>query len=385
MTARASLFTDREGQVYRCVPNMNISGRFVSMIILITASLSSNTYNKTSWREDWTIEGTESMSFITSIRLWDLWCFLTSLSGCPDRSETWETLPETETIRSHKSRAGIPSNLNPASKEMISDSVELCETEVCFLHIQLMGTIVWLQKMHNVPPDVDFESSRSPAKSESWKSPSLHCLAVSPTWQYCLYSQVWWIFEINRVRRLSQALVHFVIDRASLFTDHKISGRPILANYKQIRTIWENTFDNSPTDFNSSSLIWWSSIHGDDTLYSCWVVLFANSQYRSTHFLAWPSMSQDHEEIRTMSYSFRFLIEYIPVNVVKKWCSFIKINMFQQYFPHPIDFLFLPVNLMSYTYTDKNNPFSRCTNKHSQFGIFLPTMFQYDFLKLPFP
>ena len=27
-----------------------------------------------------------------------------------------------------------PSTLNPASKEMISDSVELCETEVCFLH-----------------------------------------------------------------------------------------------------------------------------------------------------------------------------------------------------------------------------------------------------------
>ena len=37
-----------------------------------------------------------------------------------------------KTIRSHKSRAGIPSYLNPASKEMISDSVELCETEVCF-------------------------------------------------------------------------------------------------------------------------------------------------------------------------------------------------------------------------------------------------------------
>ena len=32
--------------------------------------------------------------------------------------------------------------LNPASKEMISDSVELCETEVCFLHIQLIGTNV---------------------------------------------------------------------------------------------------------------------------------------------------------------------------------------------------------------------------------------------------
>ena len=33
-------------------------------------------------------------------------------------------------------------NLNPASKEMISESVELCETEVCFLNIQLIGTNV---------------------------------------------------------------------------------------------------------------------------------------------------------------------------------------------------------------------------------------------------
>ena len=47
---------------------------------------------------------------------------------------------------------------------MISDSVELFETEICFLHIQLIGTNVWIPKMHNVPPDVDFESSRSPAK-----------------------------------------------------------------------------------------------------------------------------------------------------------------------------------------------------------------------------
>ena len=30
----------------------------------------------------------------------------------------------------------------PASREMISASVELCETEVCFLHIQLGGTNV---------------------------------------------------------------------------------------------------------------------------------------------------------------------------------------------------------------------------------------------------
>ena len=149
---------------------------------------------------------------------------------------------------------------------MISDSVELCETEVCFLHIQLIGTNVWLPKTHNVPPEVDFESSRSPAKSESWNSPSLHCLAVFPTWQYCLYSQVWWIYEFNRFRRLSQALVHFVIDPVSLFTGHKISGRPIRAKYKHFRTIWEHACDNSPTDFISSSLKWWSSMHGVNSL-----------------------------------------------------------------------------------------------------------------------
>ena len=34
--------------------------------------------------------------------------------------------------------------------------------------------------------EVYLESSGSPAKSESWNSPSLHYWAVFPTWQYCL-------------------------------------------------------------------------------------------------------------------------------------------------------------------------------------------------------
>ena len=73
---------------------------------------------------------------------------------------------------------------------------------------------VWLPKTHNVPPEVDFESSRSLAKLESVAI----CIffAVLSTWQYCLYSLVWWIHEINRFKRLSQALVHFVMDRGQL-------------------------------------------------------------------------------------------------------------------------------------------------------------------------
>ena len=71
----------------------------------------------------------------------------------------------TSITKSQRVKAGILSVREPTSREMISSSVELCETEVCFLHIQLVGTNVWLPKMHRIPPDVDFQSSRSHAKS----------------------------------------------------------------------------------------------------------------------------------------------------------------------------------------------------------------------------
>ena len=61
----------------------------------------------------------------------------------------------TSITMSQRSRAGSPSIRNPASIEMTSDSVELCENEVCFLRIQLTGTNVWLPKIHRIPPVVD--------------------------------------------------------------------------------------------------------------------------------------------------------------------------------------------------------------------------------------
>ena len=90
------------------------------------------------------------------------------------------------------------------------------------------------------------------------------------------------MYEIKRAKRLSQAFVHFVTARASLFTDHKMSGLPIRARY----TICKQTVDNPPTDsFFSSSLNWWWSMHGVATLPNCWVVLFASSQHLSIHSL----------------------------------------------------------------------------------------------------
>ena len=72
----------------------------------------------------------------------------------------------TSITMSQRARASNPSIRNPASREVIPDSVEL-ETAVCFLHIQLTGTNVLLPKMHKTPLEVDFESSRSPEKSET--------------------------------------------------------------------------------------------------------------------------------------------------------------------------------------------------------------------------
>ena len=124
-----------------------IVGLLPFMIILITALLSSKMYNIASWQEEFAFEETKSTLFRSS-----------NFPGIdfrvrfPRTSLLWFVFPcWTVTIRSHKSSAGIPSILKPASKDMISDSVELCETEVCFLHIQLIGTNVWLPKIHNLP------------------------------------------------------------------------------------------------------------------------------------------------------------------------------------------------------------------------------------------
>ena len=98
-----------------------IVGLLPSIIILITASLSSNTYNKSF------LDARIGHQCLSSHRFCCETCGVlrSSLSGFPDPSETRETFPRTETIRSHSSRAGKPSNLSPVSREMISDSVEL--------------------------------------------------------------------------------------------------------------------------------------------------------------------------------------------------------------------------------------------------------------------
>ena len=67
------------------------------------------------------------------------------------------------------------------------------------------------------------------------RNQNLETVPVCIVWQYYPHDNIVCIHkydeEMNRFRRLSQALVHFVMDRASLFTDHRISGRPIRAKF----------------------------------------------------------------------------------------------------------------------------------------------------------
>ena len=117
------------------------------MSILITASLSSKMYNFVPTCEHFAFEGTNQHAIIQENSVLD--CFLcdvllgdkfhrSGLSFC----FRFESECNASIMKFQRSSAGTQSIRNPASKEIFSASVELCETHICFLHIQLMGTDV---------------------------------------------------------------------------------------------------------------------------------------------------------------------------------------------------------------------------------------------------
>ena len=115
------------------------------------------------------------------------------------------------------------------------------------------------------------EIRRTSWTSENWQN-SAPMLASWTEW-----TSTW---PKRQKKCLLQAIVHFEMARASLFTDRKISGLPIRAKYRHFRTIGEHTLDSSPTD-PVSSLKWWSAWHGVATLCNCW-----RSGLRELHSIA---------------------------------------------------------------------------------------------------
>ena len=98
----------------------------------------------------------------------------------------------TSIAMSQRSRASNPPIRSRASRDMISDSVELCETELCFLHIQLVGTNVLLPKIHKTPPEVDLESSKVPQSLSLGMNPIYSAVPCFPH-DNSRKSFVWWM------------------------------------------------------------------------------------------------------------------------------------------------------------------------------------------------
>ena len=122
------------------------------IIFLITASLSAKTNNIALESEFFVLDGMWSMSVgMTLVCLhWMKLCMLdlTIADGSPV-ALSWvlqSCKVQNDILQSpnlpQRGRAGRPSMRKAASREILSASVELCETEVCFLHIQHIGTNV---------------------------------------------------------------------------------------------------------------------------------------------------------------------------------------------------------------------------------------------------
>ena len=150
---------------------------------------------------------------------------------------------------------------------MISDSVELCESDGLFL----THSTDWNKRMTSQNAQCStwcrfwiFFSSLS--KSDSWNSPSLQCLctcfAMFPTWQYVFTCMM------NVRGQTTQSFVTSfgpLCDRSCKFFHWPYNIRSSNKCQVHFRTIGEYTFDDSPGDFNSASLKWWSSMQGVDT------------------------------------------------------------------------------------------------------------------------
>ena len=188
------------------------------------------------------------------------------------------------------STAGIPPMRRPASSEMTSASVELCETEICFLHIQLVGPNVRLPKMHRI--HLLLISSLQGLLQNQRLETIRVCTVV-----LCFpQSNIACVHMCDECKRSNAPNVcHMLL--SILWPHEQVCSQTTRYRVYQFETnssILELFVSIRLTTLQQilfSSLNWRSSMHGVATLFYCCVVLFASSQYLSTHFFTWPSMS----------------------------------------------------------------------------------------------
>ena len=200
-----------------------------------------------------------------------------------------------------RSRASDPSIRNAACREMILDSVELCETAVCFLHIQLIGTkCSALPKKHII-------HLLKLILSPQWCSSKVWVLKQTQSVMLCRVSYMTILSEIVRVMNVRNQLCQASVtclspscdsSRTSLLTDHRDVKS---SNSCQVQAFLRQFVSKLLTILQLIQVLpykkKWSSKQG------AWNFVqlrhFLVCQLRSiasTHFGACPSMSWDHAD-----------------------------------------------------------------------------------------
>ena len=123
-----------------------------------------------------------------------------------------------------------------------------------------MGTSARVPKIHGRPPR-SILSLQDPQQNRNLGTIPICNIALC--FPHDNNAQIHLCHEYKKSNESSE--VHFVTARASLFTDHRMSGQPIRAKYRRFKTIRELTLDKSPTVSHPSYLNFWSSRHGAET------------------------------------------------------------------------------------------------------------------------
>ena len=240
-----------------------------------------------------------------------------------------------------------------------------------------------LPKIHKRPPELDFKSSRSPAKSESWNNPSLQCCAVF------LHMTVLTIV-ISVMNILNQPCKSFITCLTSCCD-------------------WSCQFVHGPQDIRSSNS-WQVQAFQDNLWANFWQLsnwfqfllfelMVVQTRMRNfvklLHILVCPftvSLIFEHVHpcrsevflpsqknvIRTFLCTVQWWphLVCIPVECIPNtrgqemmWVRQYP-RFFMNFFHIGAKFCCFPAILMSSTYTDRNKHCVRRTNIHSQIGIF---------------
>ena len=132
----------------------------------------------------WSTLNNSTSSWLTCVFVLVLVCFVWALTRDKSPCTGWFSK---KTLFQHQCAEIQSGNTIHAQTNIQRNNFRLklnCERLKCFLHIQLEKRNARLPKIHRVPPGIDFESSKSPAKSESWNNPNLQAFVTS-SGSYC--------------------------------------------------------------------------------------------------------------------------------------------------------------------------------------------------------